>query len=429
MQKGEMKTATIVRLAIAVIAVAYITEARAQGKTPSSPLDSFCGFKVGTNEQKIIKTAKADKKFGNAFPGAIKAKASFRKFHNVFLDFSENGELSSVYALAYIDKMKHAAMKKELDECCKALSVFDGMKGLATTEWRTDGDDRYEKDYEANGVAINIQGDANVPSPFGQASTGAKLQIAVSWDLVVLRRKPIAVKRGNHIHGNGISLREFVEKTFGVAFGKGLQESVSLDAKDPSSSFPVSRKLSSPVCGLKDVVFWRNSSDSLECIELAPSSNAVKVKDKGEIKAKVKKFCGDAGKWLGIASFSEKECGENRLEMVFEEDGLSVEAYCEYFEKNGALYAYGCGLTFTAASRTGEAQNEAEKPCIKHWCIQISQQDLAEKGNQAKSLHNFLRIKGILWPEGSGYMLDKASGRLYVWNTEENLEKVLKLLR
>ena len=177
----------------------------------------------------------------------------------------------------------------------------------------------------------------------------------------------LKVKQGNYTPRGKLTRREFVEKAFGVKFGEELAKYVKPDNDGDADLGVMHKKLASPVCGLKDALFFVSRSGELERIQLSPQSPAKREQGIKATKARLDRFSQTAGKWLGIKSFESQESivGDSEegkawnLARVFEEDGLKVKAAVECIEKGKSVMAYGCSLTisFTEAKATGTTED------------------------------------------------------------------------
>lgn len=351
---------TIFKCVIALAVFASCACESAQGAPKQNRLTTFCGFKAGENQAKI-KTAKGDKDYNDA----VRVRTPFRKFKNATLKFSPAGELVEVDAVLCIDKMKPATAKKELDDCCKELAKYDGLNGLVSASWVSDGS-RFKKELsDGNGAYVQIQGDTDFTRclPSGKTSTGAFFSVTVSWELDTLNRKPFAVANGDYVPGKGVSRREFVEKALGVKFGEDLFKYITKEKADDEylklGARSVIRKTSSPVCGCSKICFVMTSSGSLSSIELLADGKAAKgnlSEEKARLSAaaSIDKVRSAAEKWLGVASFEKKETVDDQGEMkcvtnlaTFEEDELTVTLRSSYYvlKKSGTGTAEQCQMT------------------------------------------------------------------------------------
>ena len=350
---------TIFKSVIALAVFASCAYESAQGAPKQSRLTSFCGFKAGENQAKI-KVAKGEKDYNDA----VRVRTPFRKFKNARLRFSSTGELVEVDAVLYIDKMKPAAAKKELDDCCKKLAKYDGLDGLVSASWVSDGSGLKKELSDGNSAYVQIQGDTDFDwcLPSGKATKGAFFSITVSWDLDALNRKPFAVTRGDYVPGKGMSRREFIEKVFGVKFGEDLFKHITKGKDDDEylkmGAGCVIRKTSSPVCGFVTVRFDLTSDGRLCGIDLLPDMkangrNLSEEKAKLSAEASLDKVRSATGKWLGIEPFEAKDTVDDSAETkvvgkraTFEEDDITVTACTSYCmsKKTGAGFVEPCEL-------------------------------------------------------------------------------------
>ena len=350
---------TVLKCAIALAVSASCACASAQGVSRQKRLNAFCGFKAAEPQAKI-KAAKGEKDYADA----VRARTPFRKFKNAKLNFSPAGELVEVDALLYIDKMKPAAAKKELDDCCKELAKYDGLSGLASSNWVSDGSTFKKEWSDGNGTYVQIQGvvefTKNLPS--GKTTTGAFFLITVGWDLESINRKPFAVTRGDYVPGKGMSRREFIEKAFGVKFGEDLFKYITKGKNDDEylkiGSGCVTRKPSSPVCGFATVRFDLTSDGRLCGIDLLPDlkakgGNLSEEKARLSAEASLDKVRSAAGKWLGLSPFEAKETVDDGAETkvvgksaAFDEGDITITASTSYCmsKKTGVGYVEPCEL-------------------------------------------------------------------------------------
>lgn len=349
---------TIFKSVIALAVFASCAYESAQGAPKQSRLTAFCGFKAGENQAKI-KAAKGEKDYNDA----VRVRTPFRKFKNARLRFSSTGELVEVDAVLYIDKMKPAAAKKELDDCCKELAKYDGLDGLVSASWVSDGSGLKKELSDGNSAYVQIQGDTDFDRclPSGKATKGAFFSIAVSWDLDALNRKPFAVTKGDYVPGKGVSRREFIEKAFGVKFGEDIFKYITKE-KDDSQAMELSRcvirKLSSPICGFATVRFDLTSAGRLCGIDFLPhgkanGGNLSEEKARLSAEASLDKVRSATGKWLGIEPFEAKDTVDDSAETkvvgkraTFEEDDITVTACTSYYmsKKTGAGFVEPCEL-------------------------------------------------------------------------------------
>ena len=177
----------------------------------------------------------------------------------------------------------------------------------------------------------------------------------------------LKVKPGNYTPGGKLTRREFVEKTFGVKFGAEIDQYVK-----PGDSFDdeigvLTKKLSAPVCGLKDALLFA-SDGKLDRIQLVPQSPAKREAGLKATKARLAKFDKTVGKWLGVKSFETKESMEGeregskawRISSVFGEDGLNLETAVECTENGKTAMGFGCSLTISFSAPEEEEKTDAE---------------------------------------------------------------------
>lgn len=170
----------VARCAIALLAIVPCAKASPQGAVRHNRLASFCGFRAGEN----LRGAKFAKGDSSLAGDMVKVRKPFRRFANAQLMCTDTGELVEIDAIAVMPRVTPAALRKELDACCKELAKFDGMKELATSEWKTNGMD-FEKSAEAPGVYVRIEGAISDSSCFRESSkrVASVLKINIRWDL------------------------------------------------------------------------------------------------------------------------------------------------------------------------------------------------------------------------------------------------------
>ena len=279
----------------------------------------------------------------------------------------------------------------------------------------------------------------------------------------------LKVKQGNYTPRGKLTRREFVEKAFGVKFGEELAKYVKPDNDGDADLGVMHKKLASPVCGLKDALFFVSRSGELERIQLSPQSPAKREQGIKATKARLDRFSQTAGKWLGIKSFEPQESivGDSEegkawnLARVFEEDGLKVKAAVECIEKGKSVMAYGCSLTISfteakAAGKTEDAQVEptmtADQLFTRSYPFPDEVKALLDEKAGTTAIHTkvcagdgaayeemyakykaWFKTQGVDWPmqnenRRAGIVYARATERLRITNTEANLDKIEKLL-
>ena len=410
----------IAKFMIVALAIALCVPTWAQGKGGGAKrLDSFCGYKMGENKEKLEKTVKMDPQ-----NSMVLAKKPFRKFKHVSLEFSDDEALSGVTATLVLPKAKLEVAKKELNECCKILAKFDGMEGLMAAGWQESNDNHCQKEYAANCVTIYLEADAGSRElPNGKMEKFVRLTIGVFWNLTIMQRQPIFVKSCDFAPDKGISRREFVEKAFRVKFGEEIGNSIKLDAEDDKSFFtPIMRNFALPFFGCNKALFFASSSGKLQAILLLPPNTATKKSaDLSARQARLKKVCDGLGKWLGSASFGEAKGGEKRIASRLEDDGIIVEAACESIKKpddaKKNVYITGCSLVIMPAPEAGKAGME-------YCSFQIPSQTLDKLRGANNDIKDWLDTIGVVWPEGSSVLYLTTIETLIVRNTKENIDKI-----
>ena len=293
-------------------------------------LDSLFGFKAGEDRAKIkLKKSSLDDRY-------FRARKPFRKFRDVQLTYNDNGKLRGITAVAWIDSMKNfAAVKKEVEACCKEFSVF----GITFRE-KQENDPEFSAYGRGPGIeGMDIRGSVGQRyDERGRARVGASVTIEFNWNLDF---KPINVKVANYSTKFGISRKEFIEKTFGMKFGEAIVKYIELNNEDRErlsengkyNLYYVYRYMSSPICGFNGVCVYLDNKDNMR-IKGIGFDNRVQVKDMVAAKARFENVRTALGKWLGIDSFDMKEddksLDSNKNESVsivatFEDKGLRVK--------------------------------------------------------------------------------------------------------
>ena len=299
--------------ACAFLSVAICPQVLAQDKLKF--FDSLFGFKAGEDQAKIkLKKSSLDDRY-------FRARKPFRKFRDVQLTYNNNGKLSGITAVAWIDGMKKFdTVKKEVEACCKEFSVF----GITFREIQEN-----DPEFSAYGRGPGILG-MHIIGRVGQrydergkSRVGATLSIEFNWNLDF---KPINVKVANYSTKSGISRKDFIEKTFGMKFGEAIVKYIEINDEDrkhlkeqlSENSKNVYRHTSSPICGFNGVLFYLDNQDSMR-IKGIGFSNWAQEKDMAAAKARFEDVCTAVGKWLGIDSFDTK-----KDVSTFEDNGLRV---------------------------------------------------------------------------------------------------------
>jgi len=312
----------------AFLSVAICPQVLAHDKLKT--FDSLFGFKAGEDQAKIklTKSSLDDRYF--------RARKPFRKFRDVQLTYNDNGKLRGITAVAWIDSMKNfAAVKKEVEACCKEFSVF----GITFRE-KQENDPEFSAYGRGPGIeGMDIRGSVGQRyDERGRARVGASLTIEFNWNLDF---KPINVKVANYSTKFGISRKEFIEKTFGMKFGEAIVKYIELNNEDRErlsengkyNLYYVYRYMSSPICGFNGVCVYLDNKDNMR-IKGIGFDNRVQVKDMAAAKARFENVRTALGKWLGIDSFDMKEddksLDSNKNESVsivatFEDKGLRVK--------------------------------------------------------------------------------------------------------
>ena len=161
----------------------------------------------------------------------------------------------------------------------------------------------------------------------------------------------LKVKPGNYSPRGKLTRREFVEKTFGVKFGEKIDKYFTPGESSGSAVAAVPRKLSAPVCGLKDARLI-SIDGKLIGIDFGAAQASKRESGTKSIKARLDKFSQSVGKWLGIKSFEPNDfaIGESEGEKVwcltraFDEDDLAVSVTMEYTEQGKTVMGGGCIL-------------------------------------------------------------------------------------